>query len=209
MRERILLPSLKRLKRSFFARHPKEVAPRLLGKYLISKMGKGEVIAKIVETEAYGGREDLGCHVGRFGRTKRTLSLFGKVGLAYIYPVHINTYCLNVVCHKKAQAGGVLIRALELLKGKNLILRNFESVNKNLKIAKLLSGPGKLCRLLEIDLSLNGEDLVEGRRLYFAQGERVKKDEIISTPRINIPYAGISKRWHWRFVIKNSPSLSK
>ncbi len=92
---------MNRLNRKFFLSHPKNVAPKLLGKYLVRVLQEGKIVTKIVETEAYGGFEDKACHVGRFGRTKRTELLFGEVGHAYIYPVHINTYCLNVVCHKK------------------------------------------------------------------------------------------------------------
>jgi len=195
----------KRLKRSFFKKHPKFIAPKLLGKYLIVNTGEGKIITKIVETEAYGGKEDLGCHVGRFGFNKRTALLFGKVGCAYIYPVHINTYCLNIVCHSDREAGGILIRALEPLEGKDLILKN---INKsNYDIHKVLNGPGKVCRALKIDKNLNGEDLIRGNKIYIIEGEKIDDKEIVKTPRINIPYAGISKYWKWRFIIKNSTQI--
>jgi len=198
-----------RLKREFFGFHPKEVAPRLLGKYLISNLKEGKIIGKIVEVEAYGGEEDLACHVGRFGRTKRTETLFGKVGLAYVYPVYINTYCLNVVCHERGKAGGILIRALEPISGIDLILKNLNKSKENFDIKKLLNGPGKICKALKIDKTLNGEDMILGNRLYFEEGEKIKENEILATPRINIPYAGPAKKWPWRFIIKNSDYLSK
>jgi len=191
----------KRLKRYFFKKHPKFVAEKLLGKYLIINTEEGKIVTKIVETEAYGGKEDLGCHVGRFGFNQRTAILFGKVGCAYIYPVHINTYCLNVVCHRKNEAGGILIRALEPIKGMDLILKNLKKTNFD--IYKLLNGPGKVCRALKIDKSLNGQDLIGGKKFYLTKGEIIDKKRILKTPRINIPYAGISKNWKWRFVIKD------
>lgn len=197
---------LSRLSRDFFNHHPKDVAPKLLGKYLVVR---GEILTKIVETESYGGIEDLGCHVGRFGYTKRTKTLFGEVGCAYIYPVYINTYCLNVVCHQDGQAGGVLIRALEPIEGIDLILKNLKKSKDNYDIRKLLNGPGKLCKALKIDSSLNGEDMVRGDKIYFTEGEDIKKEEILATPRINIPYAGICKKWLWRFIIKDSEFLSR
>ena len=200
---------LKKLKRSFFNHHPKEVAPRLLGKYIVSKIGGKEIVAEIVETECYGGEEDLGCHVGRFGRTKKTEPLFGEIGHAYIYPVHINTYCLNVVSHKKGEAGGVLIRALEPIKGIDIILKNLGRSSENFDRRKLLNGPGKVCKALKIDKSLNGIDLVEGDKLYFTEGEKVKKEKIVATPRINIPYAGECKDWLWRFIIKDNEEKRK
>jgi len=200
---------MERLERKFFSFHPKVVAPRLLGKYLVVNSKDGRIITKIVETEAYGGKGDRGCHVGRFGYTKRTSLLFGKVGCAYIYPVYINTYCLNVVCHSKNEAGGILIRALEPIEGIDIILKNLGKENKKYALRKLLNGPGKLCRALNIDRNLNGYDMVEGKKIYFTMGEEVTKDKILATPRINIPYAGISKNWLWRFVIKDSEFLSR
>jgi len=198
----------KRLNRSFFKEHPKFVAPKLLGKYLIVNTEEGKIITKIVETEAYGGREDLGCHVGRFGFNKRTAPLFDKVGYSYIYSVHINTYCLNVVCHREKDAGGILIRALEPLKGIDLILKNLNKIDCNYNIYKLLNGPGKLCRALKIDKNLNGIDLIRGSKIYLTEGEKIDEKDILKTKRINIPYAGISKNWKWRFIIKNSKFIS-
>lgn len=200
---------MKRLKRAFFSHHPKIVAPRLLGKYFIVNSEEGRIITKIVETEAYGGKKDLGCHVGRFGYTKRTSLLFGKVGCLYVYPVYINTFCLNIVCHNKDGAGGVLIRALEPIEGIQIILENLEKEDKNYDIRKLLNGPGKLCRALKIEKSFNGYDVIEGDKIYLIEGEKIEKQRIIATRRINIPYAGISKNWLWRFIIKDSEFLSR
>jgi len=199
----------KRLKRKFFNDHPKNVAVKLLGKYLVVETEKGKIVVKITETEAYGGYEDDACHVGRFGRTKRTETLFGEVGKAYVYSVHINTYCLNVVCHKKDEAGGVLIRAAEPVEGIDLILENLNLKNKKYEVTKLLNGPGKLCKALKINKTLNGEDMVEGNKIYFLDGERINKKNIITTSRINIDYAKKSRDWLWRFVIKNSKFASR
>jgi len=199
----------KRLKRKFFNDHPKNVAVKLLGKYLVVETEKGKIVVKITETEAYGGYEDDACHVGRFGRTKRTETLFGEVGKAYVYSVHINTYCLNVVCHKKDEAGGVLIRAAEPVEGIDLILENLNLKNKKYDTTKLLNGPGKLCKALKINKTLNGEDMVEGNKIYFLDGERINKKNIIKTSRINIDYAKKSRDWLWRFVIKNSKFASR
>jgi DNA-3-methyladenine glycosylase len=197
----------RRLKRTFFCNHPKVVAPKLLGKYIIRTFGKRRIVAKIVETEAYDGEKDKACHISRFGKTKRTATLFEKPGKAYVYPVHIKMYCLNVVAHKKREAGGVLIRALEPVEGIEIILKNLNL--KKFKYEKLLSGPAKLCKALKINTSLLGEDLVEGKKLYITYGTKLSKNLILSTPRINIPYAAESKNWKWRFIIKNSKFLSR
>ena len=203
----IIFPE-ERLKRNFFRRHPKDAAPNLLGKYLAVKVNGKTVISKIVEVESYGGKEDKGCHVGRFGLTKRTAPLFEDIGFSYIYSVHINTYCLNIVTHKDAGAGGILIRALEPKTGVKELLKNLNK-NNGYDIKKLLNGPGKLCKALKIDKRLNRKDIIKGNRIFILKGERIKKSGIAATSRINIPYAKISKEWHWRFIIKDSPFLSR
>ncbi len=192
---------MERLSRKFFLDHLKNVAAKLLGKYLLRVLPEGRVVSKIVETEAYGGFEDKACHVGRFGKTKRTETLFGEVGHAYIYPVHINTYCLNIVCHKRGDAGGILIRAVVPISGVDLIIKNLKKSSK-LQQIKILNGPGKVCRGLKIDKTLNNTDMIEGNELYLLKGENVKKSQIVATPRINIPYAEESKEWLWRFILK-------
>lgn len=196
------------LNRSFFLSHPKDVAPLLLGKYIVRNLPEGKIVAKIVEVEAYGGYEDDACHVGRFGKTKRTEGLFGKVGCAYIYSVHINTYCLNIVCHKENDAGGILIRAGEPIKGVELILKNLNK-KENFDITKLLNGPGKLCKALKIDKTLNLTDMINGNEIFLIEGEKIKNSQIVATPRINIPYAKKSKNWLWRFIIKDSKFVSR
>jgi len=193
----------KRISKNFLKAHPKIVAPKLLGKFLIRKIGKEKIIAKIIETEAYGGKEDKACHIGRFGRTKRTELLFGDVGNAYVYSVHINMHCLNVVAHRKNEAGGVLIRAIEIIKGMEIVQRNLNYKNLSI-IDNIISGPAKVCKALKIDKSLNSENLTISKKIYLTYGERVSKKNIIKTPRINIPYAKISKNWKWRFLIEKS-----
>lgn len=197
----------KRLERDFFKRHPSIVAKELLGKYLICEI-EGRIVCKIVETEAYGGVEDKGCHVGRFGLTKRTKTLFGEVGKAYIYPVYINTYCLNVVAHRDNEAGGVLFRAAEPISGVDIILKNLNKKDEY-DITKLLNGPGKLCKALGLNRKYNEEDMVEGSKVYLTLGEEIDEKEILATKRINIPYAGKDKNLPWRFIIKNSKFLSR
>lgn len=199
---------MKFFNRSFFLSHPKDVAPLLLGKYIVRNLPEGQIVAKIVEVEAYGGYEDDACHVGRFGKTKRSEGLFGKVGCAYIYSVHINTYCLNIICHKENDAGGILIRAAEPIKGIELILKNLNK-KENFDITKLLNGPGKLCKALKIDKKLNLTDMINGNEIFLIEGDKIKNLQIVATPRINIPYAKKSKNWLWRFIIKDSKFVSR
>lgn len=64
------------LPREFYARSSVDVARDLLGKILVSESDEGPATATIVETEAYGGPDDLASHA-RAGLTKRTTPMFG------------------------------------------------------------------------------------------------------------------------------------
>ena len=110
---------LEALKREFYAENSVKVAEKLLGKLLVRELPEGTLIGKIVEVEAYGGRDDPASHAYR-GKTPRNQVMFGKPGLAYIYFTYGMHYCLNVKAEKEGVPGAVLIRALEPIKESKL-----------------------------------------------------------------------------------------
>ncbi len=176
------------LGRGFYQRSAVEVAKDLLGKTLFRRTRRGVMRGQIVETEAYDGPEDLACH-SCHGKTPRTEVMFGPAGQAYVYLIYGVHHCLNVVTGKPGAA--VLIRALEPLAG----------AEKN-----VASGPGKLCRFLEIDKGLNSWDLTIGRRLWITDGESPPKIE--SSSRMGVDYAGEWAKKPWRFFIGGNGSVS-
>src|SRR5271169_1295485 len=110
-------PPIRPLDRAFFARSPRRVARELLGKVLVRQSGgKANLAARIVEVEAYLGKNDPASHSAA-GNTARTAVLFGPPGYAYVYFIYGTHYCLNVSCERDGKAGGVLFRALEPLVG--------------------------------------------------------------------------------------------
>ena len=183
------------------------VAKELLGKQLIRKINGKEVICKIVETEAYCGPEDKGCHAFNNKRTSRTEVMFHEGGCAYIYLIYGMYHCLNVVCNKKDVPEAVLIRAVEPLNGVDVI-RNYRQIKSN-KEKDLTNGPGKLCQALDIDKSLNGYDLVNGEEMYIVKGDKKEVAlKIVVSKRINIDYAEDYVDKLWRFYIKDNPYVS-
>ncbi len=80
------------------------------------KTPRGILAGRIVETEAYLGQGDAAAHTAA-GRTARNSVLFGPPGLAYVYFIYGNYYCLNVSCLPDGVPGGVLFRSMEPLAG--------------------------------------------------------------------------------------------
>lgn len=182
---------LKKYSRLFYKRNTIEVAKRLLGQYLVHKKNNIEYIGKIVEVEAYLGQHDLACHSSK-GLTKRTKVLYGPAGYAYIYLIYGMYHCMNVVTEGEGIGSAVLIRAIEPI-------QNLDNVRTQ--------GPGLLCRAMKIDLSLNAHDLLSDN-FFIAKGES-KKQEIVTTTRVGVDYAGEWAKKPLRFYLKNNHYISK
>jgi DNA-3-methyladenine glycosylase len=179
------------LTQAYFTRPTLIVARSLIGKYLIRENGRGTIVGKIVEVEAYVGAEDKACHASK-GRTARTEVLFGPPGISYVYLIYGMYHMLNVVTERADFPAAVLIRAID--------------VN-----GELIDGPGKLCRELGIDRSLHQVDLTEGRSIWFEdRGQRVPESQIGTFPRIGVEYAGLwaRKPWRFRLIEGNGPRSS-
>ncbi len=189
---------MKPLPPSFFARDTVTVAKDLLGKIIAVK----GMHARLVETEAYG--RDPASHA--FKKTERSKLMFDTYGYVYVYLIYGMYECLNFTTEKK-EAGAVLIRAVEPLKGIEQMKKN----RKTEKIDNLCSGPGKLCQALNITLAFNGKKLGKEVKMY-NDGFVVKS--IGTSSRIGIKDA---LDLQWRFFVegngfvsqaKNRPALS-
>jgi DNA-3-methyladenine glycosylase len=173
------------LKRNFYKRPTLEVAQDLLGCTLVRRIGKKEMRAMITEAEAYIGEDDLASHASR-GRTPRTELMYGQAGHAYVYMVYGMHHCLNVVTEKEGFPAAVLIRSIAM---------------EGMAYAKS-NGPGKLCKLLEIDRALNGCDITRNEKLWIEKG-RIRKDskEVVAGQRIGVDWAKHCSQYPWRFTL--------
>ena len=141
-----------------------QVAPWLLGKLLARHTPQGWLAGRIVETEAYLGPHitnppDPAAHSFR-GVTDRNRVMFGPPGHAYVYFIYGMHFCANVTCEPAGMAGCVLVRALEPVAGLDLMARN-RGLSSPDRPRIIASGPGKLCRALDLDRSRhNGADLL-------------------------------------------------
>jgi len=194
------------LPRAFFARSPRRVARELLGKILIRKDAGPYLAARIVEVEAYLGKDDPAAHAYA-GKTARTSVLFGPAGFAYVYFIYGNHYCLNVSCEREGEAGAVLFRALEPLQGIEEMARarNIE-VSTMKDLPKLTSGPGRLAQAFGITRSRdNGRDLTSPDSGLWIGEDGFRPKAIQITVRIGITKAADHPL---RYVIKGNAFVS-
>jgi DNA-3-methyladenine glycosylase len=178
------------LQRTFFARSTLRVARSLIGKYLIRVIDGRILSGKIIEVEAYVGAQDKACHASK-GRTQRTEVLFGPPGVAYVYLIYGMYHCLNVVTEREEFPSAVLIRAIDL-------------------DGKLVDGPGRLCRALQIDRRLNRVDLTTGESIWFEdRGDLVKRGDVGTHPRVGVDYAGKWAKKPWRFRLRMATASTR
>lgn len=164
-----------KLSQEFYRKDVLEVAPSLLGKYLVRRFDSGEIHRfRITEVEAYRGEEDKACHASK-GRTKRTEIIYGEAGNIYVYLIYGMYWLLNVVTGDKDCPQAVLIRSVEGI-----------------------SGPGRIGKYLKLDSSFYGES-ISGDRLWIEDSDQ--KPKYKTTPRIGIDYAQEWKDIDWRFVV--------
>jgi DNA-3-methyladenine glycosylase len=175
---------VKKLTRSFFQRPAEEVAQALIGKILVRRLHGKLLRARLIETEAYLGPDDLASHASK-GRTRRTEVLFGAPGRAYVYLIYGLHEMLNVVAGAAGRGQAVLIRAA-------LPLDDWKAN---------LSGPGRLTRAMEITRLQNGVDLT-GTQLYLLDNPGYQP-VVQSAKRIGIDYAREWKDAPLRFVDAN------
>ncbi len=199
-----------RLTREFYNRDTRTVARELLGKVLVRRTEEGVLSAKIVETEAYMGVSDRAAHSYGGRRTKRVEVMYGPPGFSYVFFIYGMCDCFNAVTREEGVPEAVLIRAGEPVEGlERMAFNRFRKPYGALKkseIRGLTNGPGKLCQALQIDRSLNGEDLC-GDTLYILNGEG-EKFEIVSARRVGVDYAGEARDYPWRFYIGDNPCVS-
>src|SRR6478736_2133927 len=123
---------------------PADVAPRLLGARLTTVVEGETVTVRLTEVEAYHGRgtgavPDPGSHA-RMGPTARNATMWGEPGHLYVYLSHGIHSCVNVVCGPEGVAGGVLLRAGQVIEGTDAAARRRPAARTPRDLAR---GPGR------------------------------------------------------------------
>jgi len=192
-----------KLPRAFYAQPVLTVARECIGKILVHRTLEGETAGRIVEAEAYRGPLDLAAHSSR-GLTKRTAAMFGRAGHAYIYLLYGISWALNLVAASENEPHAVLIRALEPVRGVELMARRRGLPPSS---RDLTNGPGKLTMAMGITGALYGHDLC-GRVLFLEDSESPAVPRIGRSARINVDYAGAWAAKPWRFYERGNRYVS-
>lgn len=193
---------------------PADVAPTLLGGELRVTTASGLVALRITEVEAYHGRgtgalADPGSHA-RMGPTARNATMWGEPGHLYVYLSHGIHSCVNVVCGPEGVAGGILLRAGEVVEGQDAAHARRPAARLARDLAR---GPGRLGDAVGLRHPIHdGIDAVTGaeqagaRARLFVRAEPL--GEIATGPRVGVAGVAGTDAFPWRFWIPGDPTVS-
>ena len=193
------------LERDFYNRSALDVARDLLGCRLVRMMNGQRLAGLILESEAYQGEEDLGCHASA-GKTPRTSVMYGEPGHAYVYFTYGMHWMLNVVTDQPKTPSAVLIRSIQPVEGQGWMTQNRPY---NAGKRGWTDGPAKLTQALAIDKTFNTIDLcTSGHGLWIESGKPVPDDRVQRSARIGLN--SVPEPWRsipWRFNVNGGGLL--
>jgi DNA-3-methyladenine glycosylase len=193
------MTSTARLKQEFFDRPTLQVARELLGTRLVRLEDGGRTAGIIVETEAYIGEEDLGCHA-RVGYTPRTRVLYGPPGHTYVYFTYGNYWMLNFVAEREGFPAAVLIRGIVPVEG----LERIATRRAKQPPEHWTDGPGKICIALSINRLQNDIDMSQpGSEIFVEPGVPIPDSSVTIGPRVGLN--SVPEPWKsipWRFLAR-------
>jgi DNA-3-methyladenine glycosylase len=175
------------------------VARFFLGKFLCVQAADGYAEGMITETEAYWGPKDAASHAFGNRRTARTEIMYAPGGVAYVYFCYGMHRMFNIVTGKQDTPHAVLIRAVKITAGQDLVRKRRQGVAEK----AWASGPGRVCAALGIEMHHNRHDLLTSESIWIEdRGMKVSPREVKRGPRVGVDYAGKWALKPWRFVWK-------
>jgi DNA-3-methyladenine glycosylase len=174
-----------------------EVAPLLLGAVL----RHGDVALRLTEVEAYDGPDDPGSHAYR-GRTPRNAVMFGPPGNLYVYFTYGMHFCCNVVCGPEGRPSAVLLRAGEVVDGREIARERRPTARTDRDLAR---GPANLCQALAIGAGANGHDLTRPPLTLSPAAAPAAQSGVRTGPRVGLRLAADRP---WRYWLDDEPTVS-
>lgn len=182
------------------------IAKELLGKIIVTAFEGKRTSGRIVETEAYNGVIDKASHAYGGRRTARTSVMYKSGGIAYVYLCYGIHHLFNVVTNVGDVPHAVLIRGIEPLQGKELMVDRMKKKAFDYTVGR---GPGNVSKALGITTMHTGTSLDSDELFIADDGVTFHKNDIVKSARIGVDYAGADALLHYRFYVKGNPFVSK
>ena len=132
--------------------------------------------------------------------------MYGEGGISYVYLCYGIHHLFNVVTNRPETPHAILIRALEPIKGVDVML---ERTGKKKLDNTLTKGPGNVSKALGISFKKHSGLTLLSKELFIAEDDfKLSKKDIIASPRIGVDYAGEDALLPYRFFIKGNPFVS-
>jgi DNA-3-methyladenine glycosylase len=198
---------MRKLRIDFYQRNDVvQIARELLGKILVTKWNGIETSGRIVEVEAYNGVVDRASHAAGGRRTNRNEVMYGEGGVSYVYLCYGIHHLFNVVTNKQETPHAVLIRALEPIKGIDVML---ERTGKKKADNTLTKGPGNVSKALGISFKQHSGLSLLSKEIFIAEDDfKLAKKDVVASPRIGVDYAGEDAKLPYRFFVKGNAFVS-
>lgn len=186
--------------RAVLAEPPELTAPRLLGALLVT----GEVVARIVEVEAYGP-DDPASHAVR-GETPGNATMFRGPGHLYVYVSYGVHHLGNITVQPAGTGAAVLLRSIEVVVGEEVALRR-RGADAPQRPRWVGGGPGRLGQVLDVRVARDdGLDLLDDGSRITLRTDGHDPGEVATGPRVGVTDAPDVP---WRFWIAGHPAVSR
>lgn len=173
------------------------IARDLLGKSLFTRIDGQLTGGLICEVEAYIGTDDRASHAYGGRRTRRNEMMYHEGGVAYVYLCYGMHHLLNFVTNADGIPDAILIRGIIPTHGEELMLQR---TGKRKVTSDIGIGPGKVSKLLGLTVADNGLSLCGDTLWIEDRGTLVLDNQVETTPRIGVDYAGEDALLPYRFM---------
>ncbi len=182
-----------------------QIARELLGKIIVTKFDGEITSGRIVETEAYVGIVDKASHSFGGRRTARNDHMYAAAGIAYVYICYGMHQMFNIVTNDKDVPDAILVRAVEPIKGIDIMLRR---TGKSKHDYTLTRGPGNVGKALGIFKHHSGLILNKKELSVYSDNFRLTENEIGISARVGVESAAPDNLLPYRFYVKGNKYVS-
>lgn len=197
---------MEKLSLAFYQRNEViEIAKDLLGKIVVTNIDGKITSGRIVETEAYVANDDKASHAYNGKRTLRNEAMYAAAGAVYVYICYGMHNMLNIVTNDLNVPDAILIRALEPIRGIEIML---ERTGKKMFDNTLTKGPGNVAKAMGISKNISGLKMGEKIINIYKDDFSFLQDEIGTSKRIGIDGAGTDAELPYRFFVRGNKFVS-